>query len=117
MADQIVCRSVHQQILSRDADYQSRIEGIEIDWQRAGVQGCKRTSVLLVYTYQTCFDVLVSDDGKISESLAIYYYTKPRPILSPSRIVVSTKYYFDELPLGMRLKTVDYQGNTTNLLR
>lgn len=79
----------------------------EIDWNQSGVQSCSIGRALLIYRYQTCYDVIAwgGDEKEWSASL---FYHKPRPILHYSRIFISTSYYFRELIYGERLISYPY---------
>ncbi len=99
----------NQNILARNADFEDNYDHDALEWSGLSAQLCKKNQEFLIYTYQTCFDVHANRENT-GEWVALYYYTRPRPKFSLSRLFMSSKYYFHELPYGKVLYSIKYGG-------
>lgn len=108
LVDRAFTSAANYFILMRDADFTENHRDIDVNWEGPPIQGCTRSAEFLIYTYQTCFDVRSFSD--LEESVAIYRYSKPRPKLALSRLLISSSYYFTEVALGRTLFYVHYGG-------
>ncbi|GIT93326.1 hypothetical protein JANAI62_37670 [Jannaschia pagri] len=93
---------------ARDASL--NIDDSKVDWQSSGPQNCISERSLVIYIYQVCHDVRAwgSDPGEWTASV---YYHPPRAIFDPTRFLMSTEYYFKEVPYGDVLRVIGYNKN------
>ncbi len=111
--DRVLAFAADKRVLARNADFERNYAHNNLDWSKSTTQQCTQARVFFIYTYQTCFKLRAFD--KIEESAAYYVYSKPRPKLAFSRIIMSTRYYFLEVALGQTLFLIHQNGEIERL--
>jgi len=106
----------NQNILARNADFEANYDHDTLEWPGSLVQGCKKSQEFLIYTYKTCFYVIAITDSADTWA-ASYIYTRPRPKTSLTRLFMSSKYYFRELPYGKKLFIIKYDGTIVSRIK
>ncbi|MEP3786036.1 MAG: hypothetical protein ABJM43_22130 [Paracoccaceae bacterium] len=107
--DHKLAEKAHARILERNADFNFESTVSNIDWSQTGIQGCKVGKEFMIYKYQACFWTTVSAKSN-SDSFSIFYYSKPRPFFSFSRLLVSSDAYFSELAYARKMFEIFQSG-------
>ena len=78
----------------------------EIDWTGPRQQLCEVKRALLIYRYQTCYDM--AQNKRAEDNSVSFDYLAPRSLFNPARLIFSFDYLATEPALQKTLKRYHY---------